>query len=78
MDDPDGVRSGQRIGDLGDDARGVGRWQGTTRQPDGECLAVVVGHRDEWLAVDLPDFVDRSDVRMIESTCGTCLMHQSG
>ena len=77
MDDPQPMRLGQRLGDLTTERDR--RWQieGTALQPLGQRLSVDVLHRDVAVAVGLADFVDRADVRVIKTSGGLCLAHET-
>nr|WP_246078351.1 hypothetical protein [Modestobacter excelsi] len=63
-----GVRSGERLGDLADqvDRPRRGQRTGPLQQP-ADVLAVDQPHVDEQPAVDLPEVVDRDDVRLAQA-----------
>ena len=78
VDDAGGVRGGERVGYLCDEAGDLGHRQRPAGEASGERLALVVRHRDERLAVVVADFVDRGDVRVIERAGGARLPQQAG
>ena len=76
--DPGGVSGGERIGHLCDEAGDLGHRQRTAGEASRERLALVVRHRDERLAGEVADLVDRRDVRVIERAGGARLPQQAG
>ena len=76
--DPGGVSSGERIGHLCDQASDLGHRQWSAGKASGERFALVMRHRDERLAGEVADLVDRSDVRVIERAGRARLPQQAG
>ena len=75
---PSRVRLGESLGDLTSDSyRQTADREGPLLQPLGQRLSVDVLHRDVAMAVGLPDFVDRADIRVVEPRGGLCLAHQT-
>ena len=77
MDDPNRVRSAQRVGDLGDDARHIRDRERPARQTSRERFSLIERHRDKRLAFRLADFVNRADMRMVEHAGRTRLADES-
>ena len=78
MHDPGGVSSGERIGDLCDEASDLGHRQWSAGKASGQRFALVMRHRDERLAGEVADLVDRRDVRVIERAGRARLPQQAG
>jgi hypothetical protein len=76
--DPGGVSSGERIGDLCEEASDLGHRQWSAGKASGQRFALVMRHRDERLAGEVADLVDRSDVRVIERAGRARLSQQAG
>ena len=78
VNDPLAVRLGEPLGDLNGDIERLIELERPPLDLALEVLAVVVGHRDECLAVlRLSDLINRADVRVIERGCGARLMDEA-
>ena len=77
MDDASRVRRRQRVADLCDDPHCFRDRQRPPPQALRQRFALVVGHRDERLSLELSDFVDRGDVRVVQGARGARLTQQA-
>jgi hypothetical protein len=73
MDDPLRVGGIERIDNLNAEIKNGFNLQRLTVNPVPECLPLQQFHRNECSPIDLVNFVDRADVRMVERRGRTCL-----
>ena len=60
------VRHGEPISDVSGNYCDLGNGEGAALDARLQGFSLVIGHRDEELALEIPDFVDGRDIRVVE------------
>src|SRR5258708_22715176 len=77
MSDANLVRFGESVGDLRRDCNCVAKWNRATGEQFTHRLPLHQFHRDVARAVDLPEFINRNNIGMVDRTLGTGLLLQT-